>query len=640
MPIQHPFSRFAAVAVCTICLSPATAGTPYPAQSAPQAVDQGPLSQAAGNQPVTVTIVLKLPDPDAAEDLLRHINTPGDPQFHQFLTPKRFQAEFGPTEADVAKVSAQLSRYGLEVARASGATLHATGTPASIEAAFAVSLHQYQVPAADKTRSYSYHAPLQKPAIPEEIASLVHSVLGLDTKPSLKPLHSQAPSGWIRPDRLSHNAAIPPDAPGLWTVTDFADYYNVTPLYKKGLKGGGRTVGIMTFASFTPSDAFTYWQAVGLNVDQDRLRIADIDGGPGAPSDASGSDETTLDVEQSGGVAPAASIIVYQGPNTNQGFIDVVAAAVEANEADSLSISWGDWEWLENLGNSPVIDPSSGHTTGLLRAGHELFLRAALQGQSIFAAAGDNGAYDSTGVFPPPDFSLPFSVDWPGSDPLVTSSGGTTLPGDQTYTVPNGTLVINVQEERVWGWDYLIPYCTALSQDPITCGIFSIGSGGGVSVFFPVPDYQLYLKGVQRSEPGQAFIEYLPPPAQIYYDPPAYFRGRNVPDVAMNADPQTGYLLYYTSDVNGFGIQTYGGTSFVAPQLNGVTALLGQDEGHRLGLLNYSLYRLNHEGWGAPLRYITEGDNWFYTGQNNYSPAAGLGTINVDKLAEALKKER
>ena len=75
-------------------------------------------------------------------------------------------------------------------------------------------------------------------------------------------------------------------------------------------------------ASFTPSDAFAYWSAVGLNVNSNRIKIVNIDGGSGAPSDKSGSDETTLDVEQSGGIAPGAKMIVYEAPNTNQGYID------------------------------------------------------------------------------------------------------------------------------------------------------------------------------------------------------------------------------------------------------------------------------------------------------------------------------
>ena len=115
-----------------------------------------------------------------------------------------------------------------------------------------------------------------------------------------------------------------------------------------------------------------------------------------------------------------------------------------------------------------------------------------------------------------------------------------------------------------------------------------------------------------------------------------------MPDVSFNADPVTGYLIVYTSDVNGFSVLTgMGGTSFVGPQLNGVTALLVQNAGHRLGLLNPLLYGLallgGAHGPNSVLNTISAGDNWFYAGRNGYSPAAGLGTINVARLAKVTK---
>jgi kumamolisin len=136
----------------------------------------------------------------------------------------------------------------------------------------------------------------------------------------------------------------------------------VQPLYKRGVSGKGRTLGIVTLANFTPSDVFAYWSGAGLTVDPNRLQIVNIDGGPGAPSDASDSLETTLDVEQSGGVAPCAKIIVYLAPNTFQAFVDAFAAAVESNSAETLSTSWGAWEWYANLENAPVTDPTTGKT--------------------------------------------------------------------------------------------------------------------------------------------------------------------------------------------------------------------------------------------------------------------------------------
>ena len=160
-----------------------------------------------------------------------------------------------------------------------------------------------------------------------------------------------------------------------------------------------------------------------------------------------------------------------------------------------------------------------------------------------------------------------------------------------------------------------------------------------MSVIFGKPLYQLFLAGTQRSQPNQSWIV----DGKLVYHLPAYYPGRNVPDISLNADPDTGYVVYYTSDVSGFGIGTFiGGTSFVAPQLNGVTALLGQDLHSRLGLLNAPLYFFAltgqaYHGPNAPLNVISTGDNWFYYGRNGYSPAAGLGTLNVANLAQALR---
>ena len=100
-----------------------------------------------------------------------------------------------------------------------------------------------------------------------------------------------------------------------------------------------------------------------------------------------------------------ANIIVYQAPNTNQGFVDTFAAAFDANTAETLSTSWGLWEWFASLENAPVTDPATGKTTSMIQAMHELLVRAALQGHGLmFASSGDDGAYDADG-FPIPNCS-------------------------------------------------------------------------------------------------------------------------------------------------------------------------------------------------------------------------------------------
>jgi kumamolisin len=627
----------------------AHAGVPYPNEATPKPLDLG---SAAADQLMSVTLALELTDMNGAENLMKSLYTPGDPQFHKFLSTDQFVARFAPSDADVAKTVASLQKYGLSAQKTSATTLSVSGSADALQRAFSVRLHSYAVPAHDNAPGYTFHAPLSHATIPAEIASSVVAVAGLDSRPQLRPHVHAAPQAVRTRAAPSNRPAATGNPFGLLTVTDFAGLYDVTPLYAQGISGRGQTVGIMTFAALTPSDPFSYWSALGLRVSEHRLRIVDIDGGPGAPSDASGSVETTVDVEQSGGIAPGARIIVYQGPNTNQAFIDVLAAAVEADSAQSLSISWGFWEWYQNEENSPVTDPFSGQTVGVTQAFHELLVRAAIQGQSVFTASGDGGAYDINHdwpCFPAGDIpnatntcGLTLSVDYPGSDPAITAAGGTTLPGLQEFCLNAACTPpyydVTIAHESVWGWDYLTGFCAAIGLTPYTCGTFPAGSGGGVSIIYPIPSYQHDLPGTQRSQRDQDWILN----GVLTYSLPEHFQGRNVPDISFNADPETGYVIYYTSDVSGFGIDTfYGGTSFVAPQLNGVTALLDQSlGGNRIGFLNYALYNAaSSEHGSSAIHPIAYGDNWFYHGRDGYNPAAGLGTLDVANFAKELGRQ-
>lgn len=660
MKLKLAVKTFVPFLVLLGCVSPAFAQSdaavegrvalPFPTRDTPKPIDRGSFNSQS---PLTVTVALRMRNSDEAEELLTATHTPGNAKFHQFLTPEQFDQRFSPKPEDVAKVIAHFSKLGLSAQRSTSTTLTVTGSAAAFERAFNVSLHSFEVPVHGRNAGFSFHAPLSRPTVPDEISSSVMAVVGLDTHPSFRPRLLYAPKS-IRPVHVVSHSGTTTNPPGQLLVSDFAQYYDVLPLYKENITGAGRTLGIVTLASFTPSDAFAYWGAVGLNVNSNRIKIVNVDGGSGAPSDASGSDETTLDVEQSGGVAPGAKIIVYEAPNTNQGFIDGFAKAIQSNAADSISTSWGFWEFYQGVEFSPVKDPLTGRTVGMTQAFHELFVRAALQGQSLFAASGDGGAYDVNRDLQcdpesTPACSTPLTVDNPASDTAITAAGGTTLPVSFEFCLNAACTPpyfdISIPNERVWGWDYLEPLCAALgAPDPIQCGIFPAGGGGGVSIDFPIPLYQLLISGVQSSQPGQKWVlkDEIDGVDPISVKLPAHYLGRNLPDVSFNADPETGYIILYTSDVNGPEVLAGGGTSFVAPQLNGVTALLSQSlHGARLGLLNYPLYALSltgqaYKGSHAPLHVITDGDNWFYKGRNGYSPAAGLGTMDVANFAQFL----
>ena len=203
------------------------------------------------------------------------------------------------------------------------------------------------------------------------------------------------------------------------------------------------------------------------------------------------------------------------------------------------------------------------------------------------------------------------STEYPASDTAMTAGGGTTLPGVQEYCLNAActrTYVIDIPHHRMWGWDHLEGLCQALGQTLSECGIFAVGSGGGVSVFFSEPAYQFGTVGIQLSQPGQVFIagSGIAEEDEIgtYFALPAFYPGRNVPDVSFNADPRTGYIVYYTSSVSGYGEEPFWG------------------------------------GAGASLNPIAYGDNWFYHGGVPYSPAAGLGTLDVANFARFLQGGR
>jgi kumamolisin len=189
----------------------------------------------------------------------------------------------------------------------------------------------------------------------------------------------------------------------------------------------------------------------------------------------------------------------------------------------------------------------------------------------------------------------------------------------------------------------LTPLCTALGLDPISCGTYPGGGGGGVSSYVPLPFYQWFVPGIQPTAFGQTLLDYTQAPPALVVNLPGGYWGRNVPDLSLNSDPQTGYQVYYTDDKMQFSIQDgWGGTSFAAPQMNGVTALFNQAAGHRVGLLNFALYELvrsgsAYRGFDAPLRDISAGDNWGYFAHRGYDQATGVGVPDVANLLRWLQ---
>lgn len=596
----------------------------------------------ASNTRITTSIILNVTDLQGLENFVAATTVPGSSNYHRFLTVDQFRDRFAPSNLAIAQFVRYLRSFGIKVDKVypDNLDITATGTAAAFNAAFSTQLHDY-------TRNgRAFHRPAWKFVLPGELSPLVLAVPGLsnepgDFTPKLERLGQGAYAG-TTPSAVAWPASgTASGVPQSYTVGDVANFYDVNPLYRAGIQGYGRTIGIMTLANFKEPDAYAYWKQIGLNVSPHRITKVLVDGGTQIAAGV-GDDETSLDVEQSGGLAPAASIRVYIAPNTLNGFLDLFYSAASENVADTVSISWGEPEEEYFAALNDGVD-----YTDQLRAIHQALLEGAAQGQSYFAASGDAGAYDinDSRIAPIPTFSKQLTVDSPASDPAITAAGGTTVPTTLRSTKHPSCPAIVLPEEQVWGWDYI-------NNDWASCypfppdALFPTGGGGGVSSFWPIPFYQQLTVGTQRTQAGQSLIYYPNYPstdgAQDLIDLPADFAGRNLPDLALNADPETGYVVIDCTDFPlpanpGCAAAGFGGTSFVAPQLNGITALIDQAAGGRVGLINPAIYALQDAGYGKlrPFNDITAGDNWFYPGAPGYDPGAGIGTLNAANLALA-----
>lgn len=625
---MHKIVRAAAaaalVAAATLALPPARvtarAHPDRPATQKPQ--DLGP---TAPSQTLSASVILKVRHPDDLEALVASTQNPGSPQYHRFITVGDFLARFAPASQDIVIITNYLAGFGITVDAVypNHLLMRITGTSDAFDRAFNLDVHDFV------RGSSRYHQPRNPPAIPVLLRDLLVTIVGPGDAADFRPMHRHTPAA--APVPLTAHAApagaIATGIPGEYTVGDVAEMYDVNPLYAAHLDGRGRTLGIVTLADFLPSDAFLYWSEIGLTVPANRITQIHVDGG-GPFGSKAGSGETSLDVEQSGGLAPAAAIRVFDAPNSDAGFMDAFYLAISENIVDSLSTSWGQ---AEEFYSEAVVGVDR---TGELTAFHQIFLEAAAQGISVFAASGDNGAYDINDAFNDPVDNV-LSVDVPASDPAITAAGGTTTP--VLVTLTDGTPVAQATHEQAWSWSYIENGLIALGlvpPDDVT--FFPVGTGGGVSVMWGRPVYQSQTDGIRRTEPKQAIVFQ----GETLLKLPPNFKGRNVPDVSLNADPFSGYLVQSSAD--GGLIAGFGGTSFVSPQLNGITALIAQGVHGRVGFWNPMLYRFQNAFPRAlsPIVDVKGGDNWFYAGVPGYEPATGLGVIDATRLLAAVQLDR
>ena len=506
------------------------------------------------------------------------------PAERRILSREQFAAQYGADPADFAKVEAFAHDHGLAVSAANAGqrTIRLKGSAGSLSEAFGVELRHYA-----KAGAAPYRGRTGSIYIPKDLRDIIVGVHGLDNRPVAKrhsrlrgsitttPRKATKAKGKAAPAKTTKKAVDPSV-----TAPQVASLYN----FPAGLTGQGQSIALIelndvdntgkpTGTGYQTSDLTAYFK--GLGIAAPTVIAVSVDGGANVPGpDADSDGEVTLDIEVAGSVAPGATIAVYFAPNTTDGFIDAVNQAVHdtAHKPSVISISWGGPE-------DPDGQVDQQFTQGLNQAIQD----AAQLGVTICCAAGDNGS---------PDMALKGwdkkpHADFPSSSPFSLACGGTKL------SVAGGAIA----SEVVWNE-----------------GQKGGAGGGGVSNLFALPSYQANTK-VPKAPNGSA--------------------GRGLPDLAGNADPDTGYQIFLAG-----AQQVIGGTSAVAPLMAGLIALINQSlaqktPGVTAGFLNPLLYG----SAAAAFRDITTGNNdiygklkGLYTAGPGWDACSGLGVPDGAKL--------
>jgi kumamolisin len=385
----------------------------------------------------------------------------------QYLTREQFAQAHGASEEDLDAVADFARKAGMAVVerRPAARSIVLSATSAQVSSAFQTGIERVEHAAGISRRRT---APV---LLPPELAGIVEGVFGIEDTPVARPYYRfTTPPMQAAEARAAAAAFTPPDVA---TLYDFP----------QGLDGSGQCIAIIELGGgYRSADLNAYFRS--LNLPTPKVSAVSVDGGRNSPSLPWSADaEVMLDIEIAGAVAPGASIAVYFAPNSEQGFVDAIAAAVHdsVNKPSVISISWG--------------APESEWTAQGLQAMDQAFQDAAALGVTVCCASGDAGSSDQNPENGTPDGLA--HADFPASSPFVLACGGTRLVAD------GGAIAT----ETVWNDD-----------------VQTSATGGGVSDVFDLPAWQDSAHVPRSVNPGGRI-------------------GRGLPDVAGNASPATGYRV-------------------------------------------------------------------------------------------------
>jgi len=375
-----------------------------------------------------------------------------------------------------------------------------------------------------------------------------------------------------------------------YTPQDIEDAYNITPIINSTTD---KKITIAIIDAYGDPEIYQDVKLFDSHFHLPPLNLTVLPIGPYHPLNGLVTgwyEETALDVEAAHAAAPYANILLVVAPSdTIPALFSAIDLVVSEDLAQVVSMSWGIPENL--FGASGFYAVFNGVPIPNYPYYDYYFALGTAEGITFLAASGDNGAYGIT----PTTYG---SVSYPASSPFVTGVGGTTL-------------FINVTSGYLYSYNSTATYGyeTAWSVNPLYFGEVegTVSSGGGYSSLFPAPWYQRYI---------------------------THSNFRTVPDVAADANPYTGFVVYALGQEI-----VVGGTSLATPLWSGIIADIDGYVGHSLGLVNplfYEIYRnstLYHEAF-HPIYF---GYNGYYYANGSYNLVTGLGSPNAGMLASIIK---
>jgi len=539
--------------------------------------------------------------------------TPGNPDYHNYLTAEQLGAKYGPSSADIATVRGWLEMHGFQVngVSASGMRIDFSGTAGQITEAFKTEIHQLEVNGA------KHFGNMQDPSIPEALSSVVAGVASLnDFKPHplRTPIVPMTAKGVRTPVSPNFTINTPNGVFQALVPADLATIYDYNPLYRSGNAGQGQKVVLLERTDlFSNADYTTFRKTFGLSAYKNSKFSVVHPGGCTDPGVLVGDDgEAAVDVEWAAASAPAADIELASCADTTTNFgpfIALQALLDQRHRPAIVSLSYG----------GPEADQGA---AGNLQV-YQLYQQAAAEGVSVFVSSGDSGAasdsqnhaFSHNGI----------NVSGLASTPFNVASGGTDYADSFLGTNAN---FWNATNSPVFGSakSYIpeIPWNDSCASQLITLALgFTVPYGTTGSCNSAIGEADFLDTGAGSGGPSACALGTSATPPQTNgscrgYKKPSWQRGvfgnpddgvRDLPDVSMFAANGVWghFFIFCYSDPAGGGAPCTadpsnwagaGGTSFVAPILAGVQALVNQRWGHFQGNPNYAYYALANFEYG------------------------------------------